>query len=595
PPPPPPAPPGRGCRILEIGNRSPPQQLQTEEPALIRRRRFVTSTIFVSLLGLTAGAQPRPASGPIAIQQPSLKEWLTYLASDELQGRATYSEGLGLAAQYIADHLKQWGVKPVGDNGTYFQIVKVLGVRTTSHSTVTVEVNGQTRTFRDGEGITFPRNMGGRQTIVADQVYFAGYGLSLAAAQHEGSGGADLTGKAVVWLGTVPPSGVEGSGRLMSGRSREALERGAVATIGPHGGEAAARWAGQGGGRSAPGTARSGRGGGDDGDFTTVQRLDRRIPPSVTAQDEFFEFLFSGSDVSYADLKARADRQEPLAPFSVKGVKLTFQVDAEYEVTRTRFTRNVVGVVEGSDPKLRHTYVVYGAHYDHTGYREGVPGQGRAGRAGRDPYDRIYNGADDDGSGTVAIMAVARAFASGPRPKRSLLFVWHAGEESGLLGSRYSVEFPVVPLENMVAQINLDMVGRNRNNDPSEANTVYVVGADRISTELHNINEAANASLARPLMLDYEYNDPADAESFYTRSDHYSYAEKGIPIIFYFTGTHPDYHAPSDTVDKIIFDKVQRIAQLAYETGRRVANLERPPARDNKGPRKGKGERGRID
>src|SRR5690606_16139721 len=128
-------------------------------------------------------------------------------------------------------------------------------------------------------------------------------------------------------------------------------------------------------------------------------------------------------ELTYAELKARADKQEKLAPFVLKGVKLTFQVDADYTVTRTRLTRNVVGIVEGTEPKLKATYVLYGAHYDHTGYREGAVPTGRGG-ANRDPNDRIYNGADDDGSGTVAIMSIARAFATGPKPKRSILFVW---------------------------------------------------------------------------------------------------------------------------------------------------------------------------
>jgi Zn-dependent M28 family amino/carboxypeptidase len=191
-------------------------------------------------------------------------------------------------------------------------------------------------------------------------------------------------------------------------------------------------------------------------------------------------------------------------------------------------------------------------------------------------------------------MAIARAFALGPRPKRSMLFVWHAGEEMGLLGSRYHADHPVVPIEKMAAQINMDMVGRNRNDDPKQANTVLVVGSDRISTELHNINEDANASLPRPMTLDYEMNDPADTESIYTRSDHYSYAAKGIPIVFFFSGLHPDYHQPGDEVSKIVFDKIQRVAQLAYETGRRVGNLDHFPVRDNKGPRVGKTVKGKL-
>ena len=127
---------------------------------------------------------------------------------------------------------------------------------------------------------------------------------------------------------------------------------------------------------------------------------------------------------------------------------MTFNVDADYEVVRTRLTHNVVGIVEGSDPELKNTYVAYGAHYDHMGYREGAPDAAAAGN----PEDRINNGADDDGSGTVAIMAIARAFALGPKPKRSLLFVWHAGEETGLLGSRYNADYPVVPIDKIVAR-----------------------------------------------------------------------------------------------------------------------------------------------
>ena len=191
-------------------------------------------------------------------------------------------------------------------------------------------------------------------------------------------------------------------------------------------------------------------------------------------------------------------------------------------------------------------------------------------------------------------MAVAQAFAKGPKPKRSLLFVWHSGEESGLQGSRYNADYPVVPNDRIVSVLNIDMVGRNRCDLPTESNTVYLVGSDRISTELHNVSEEANAGMRTPMKLDYEMNDPADPESIYTRSDHYSYATKGIPVIFYTTGLHKDYHWVTDEVDKIEWDKMARIAQLIHATGARVANLDKPPVRDNKGPRVGKGTGGRI-
>jgi Peptidase family M28 len=570
----------------------------------MRCRRSIVLALILSLFSIAPSAQSTPsqtaAKGGInSIQPEPLKQWLTYIASDELQGRATFTEGLGLAAGYISNHLAQWGVKPAGDNGTYLQVVRVLGVRANSRASVTVEVNGQTRTFKDGEEVTFPRNMGGKQVLTGDQVQFVGYGLTLPSGAHNDYAKVDPKDTVVVWLGPQGPKTSEtGLFRLLSAnaRTRSALERGAIAVIAP----AVSRAGGQGRGTApaspapAPGPA-GGRGRGaapDDGDFTTVQRFDPKVRPAVSAQDEFFEFLFSGSEFKYAELKQKVANQEPLPPFALKGVKMTFNVEADYTIVRTRLTHNVVGIIEGTDPKLKDTYVVYGAHYDHIGYRESAPAG--SGQAGAKPEDLINNGADDDGSGTVAIMAIARAFALGPKPKRSLMFVWHAGEESGLLGSRYNADYGPVPIEKMVAHLNMDMVGRNRHDDPKQADTVLVVGSDRISTELHNINEDANAALPKPLTMDYEMNDPADTESIYTRSDHYSYAAKGVPIIFYFTGLHPDYHRVSDHVDKIIFDKIQRVAQLAYETGRRVANLDHAPVRDNKGPRVGKTVKGKL-
>jgi Zn-dependent M28 family amino/carboxypeptidase len=280
-------------------------------------------------------------------------------------------------------------------------------------------------------------------------------------------------------------------------------------------------------------------------------------------------------------------------------VKISFNVDTTYRVIKTQYTRNVIGIVEGSDPRLKQTYVAFGAHYDHVGYAEGeVVGARRQGARGRVTEgaveDRIWNGADDDGSGTVAIMAMAKAFATGPKPKRSMIFVWHAGEERGLLGSRHFADFPTVPIDKIVAQVNIDMIGRNSNNDPANGNSVFVVGSDRISTELHNLTIDANNALPKALNLDFTMNDPTDREQIYYRSDHYSYAVKGIPIVFLFTGIHPDYHANTDHVDKINFEKMTRITQFAYEIGAQVGNRDQAPVRDNKGPRVGKAKSGKL-
>jgi len=557
------------------------------------RSAWVVAT--VTLAGAAAFRPVRAASGGLASITPAeLKTWLSYIASDDLQGRAVFSTGIGLAAAYIEDHLKAAGARPAGDHGSYLQTVRVLGVRTTSHSTVTVDVHGETRTFEDGIDITLPKNMGGKQRFTVSTVEFAGYGLDAPAAKHSDYAGKHVKGTAVVWLGATGPAGLDQGEyrRALSGRNRYATEQlGAAAAIGVAVG-------GFGGGRGArAGGAGRGDAAGAVADFTTVQRLDAPTPPNITANDAFLTFLFKDAPVQYEELKKKAAARDALPSFSLAGVTITFNIDPEYQIVRTQLTHNIVATVEGNDPRLKNSFVAFGAHYDHVGYAEGevVETDGnprRTGAPGRvtagAEQDRIWNGADDDGSGTVAILALAKAFAEGSRPKRSTLFVWHVGEERGLWGSRYFADYPTVPMEQIVAQLNIDMIGRNRDDQESEANTVYLVGSDRISSELHAINRAANSALAKPLTLDYRYNDPTDLEQLYYRSDHYSYAAKGVPIIFFTTGLHPDYHANTDDVAKIEFEKLARITQLVYQTGLQLANLDHPPARDNLGPRTGK-------
>ncbi|HTM05174.1 MAG TPA: M28 family peptidase [Vicinamibacterales bacterium] len=534
------------------------------------------------------------------ISQDDLKQWLTYIASDDLQGRQVFTEGLALAGTYIADHLKQWNVRPGGDNGGYFQVVKVLGVHTDSRSSVDVTVNGQTRTFKDGEGVTFPRNQGSKQSITA-KLDFVGYGITYSPLELDDYSGHDMHGKIAIYIGRRAPGMTATEDRLVNARGRFAVEtEHASGAIGP------AQQQPQGGGGAQGPAAGRGRGGNSPQrvDFTTVQRLDTPLAPAFTAGDDFYRFVFSASGQNYDDLKTRAGRQEALPRVNLENVSIRVNIDADYDVVQTRLTRNVVGIVEGTDARLRDTYVLLGAHYDHVGYQQfagtvAAPESAIALCQGQHrptprPDDIINNGADDDGSGTVSLMAIAKAFATGQKPKRSLVFVWHAGEEAGLYGSRYMADYPVVPLDHVAAQLNIDMVGRNECDDATKANTLFLVGSDRISTELHNINEDANAALPMPLTLDYALNDIADTESLYTRSDHYSYASKGIPIIFFTTGLHKDYHYVTDEVDKIIFPKMTRIAQLVYTTANRLANLDHFPERDNKGPRMGRGETGKI-
>lgn len=537
-------------------------------------------------------ASARSNGGRDLIKTEELKEWLSFISSDDFDGRDTFSEGLGMAAMYLAAQLKSWGVKPGGPKGSYFQRVPVLSVKSDNRSAVTVEVGGQSRTFKHGEGVTFNANVGAKRSFTADQIEFAGYGLHAPPARDDFAG-RDVRGKTVIYLGglTGPKGFPASSRRLLVSRARTITDQlGAAAAIGPGIVFSPARRVG-----SEPQAERP--------DFITAERIDRAIPPSVAAQDEFLEFLFSNSEIKYADLKALAEKGEPLPAFTIKDVRITFNIDADHRILRTQYTRNVVGIVEGSDARLKETYVAFGAHYDHVGYSEGEiteTSQGPRMKAPRGRIgpgtgtDRIWNGADDDGSGTIAILAIAKAFARGKRPRRSMIFVWHAGEEKGLWGSRHFADNPTVPVESIVAQINMDMVGRNFQDKAEHSNHIFIVGADRISTDLHNITVDANQSLGKPLDLDFSMNDPSDPEQIYYRSDHYSYAAKGIPVVFFFSGIHPDYHANTDHVEKINFDKMTRVAQMAYEIGERVSNMNRPPARDNRGPRAGKGSSGKL-
>ncbi|MBS1720740.1 MAG: M28 family peptidase [Armatimonadetes bacterium] len=242
--------------------------------------------------------------------------------------------------------------------------------------------------------------------------------------------------------------------------------------------------------------------------------------------------------------------------------------------TETATTQNVVAIVEGSDPKLKSEYVALGAHLDHIGVRSTGDG------------DRIFNGADDDGSGTTAILAIAEAaLTAKERAKRSLLFVWHFGEEKGLWGSSYFTNNPTVPITSIVAQLNIDMCGRSRmagdtnprNATLTDPNSIYVIGTTMMSTRLGELVHKTNADFLK-VNYDPRYDDPKDPNRFYYRSDHYNYAQKGIPICFWFDGVHEDYHGVGDEVSKIDFNKIEKTAQTVFVTAVAVANEPvRPP------------------
>ena len=221
-------------------------------------------------------------------------------------------------------------------------------------------------------------------------------------------------------------------------------------------------------------------------------------------------------------------------------------------------TENVVAIIEGSTKP--DEYVVISSHLDHEGIKNG----------------QIYNGADDDGSGSVALLEIAEAFQkaaeAGKGPQRSIIFLHVSGEEKGLLGSKYYTDNPLYPLANTIADFNIDMVGRtDPKRESDNRNYIYLIGSDRLSTELHEISEEANKATTN-IELDYTYNAEDDPNRFYFRSDHYNFAKNNIPVIFYFNGTHADYHKPTDTVEKIQYDLLEERARLVFYTAWEVAN-----------------------
>jgi hypothetical protein len=353
---------------------------------------------------------PVPATGVrfSQIAENDMREWLTYLASDELQGRQVFTEGYGRASQYVADQLKSWGVKPIGSNGTYFQPVKLKGYRITRNSTVTINANGQSRTFKHGDHVTFATTSGGKQTLDFDGVEFLGYGLP---ADYEGR---TLKGKLIVIVPNLAPAqpaqpapAAAGAGaRGARGSLAPGLTQGASAAItflptpaAPTAAEQALAQAltalnqanaavtqaqqalrgrgGQGGqgGRGGANPAAAGARGAQTPDLTSVLRVDSIVTPNFTADETFFETLFAGSPATFADVRAKTERGEPIAPMSLPA-KVTINIDNTYDVINEQITHNVVGMVEGTDPALKGTYVLVGAHLDHVGYSQTGAGRG---------------------------------------------------------------------------------------------------------------------------------------------------------------------------------------------------------------------------
>jgi len=496
------------------------------------------------------------------ITASQLKDYLSFVAADEMEGRSTPSRGLDTTARFIATMLGRWGVKPAGDDGTYFQRIALRREKLAPEG---AEVSLGTQKFTPGKDYFV-------SPVAADVnagLVYGGDGWFIKSKNVDAFDGVDPKGKIVVITG--------GGGRLPRGISFNemsslgtrgedwmdpatyAQKRGAVALVfltpllqqaNPEALEA--QRARLEAGRLAPEKL--------SGPAASL--------PVVHANLRLAQALFAREKVDAATLLEGGSGGTATKAFALASDK---QLKVSVKTATERVpSQNVVGIVEGSDPELKREYVALGAHYDHSGTRPQAQG------------DTILNGADDDGSGTVAILAMAEALAKAPqRPRRSAVFVWHMGEEMGLWGSEYFTRFPTVPIDKIVAQLNIDMIGRSRaagdsnprNKDLSGPNEVYVIGSKMMSTELGALSEAVNDAFLK-LDYNYKYDDPKDPERFFYRSDHIHYARKGIPIVFYFTGVHADYHQPSDEVSKIDFPKFEKIAKSIYATFWEIADLK---------------------
>ncbi|MDB4925156.1 M28 family peptidase [Mucilaginibacter sp.] len=525
--------------------------------------------LLLSLAGLMTGACAQ--QNPIAMKYAPIisadlaKKHLSIIASDEYEGRETGKPGADKAAHYIADEFKSLGLQPIV-NGSYFFNVPIIQ---NAFKVNTFTLNGAPLT----SGKDFTAFAGtGTKTINAKDVVFVGYGIG--AGNYDDLKGIDIAGKVVMYISSGEPmnagvSKITGTDKLSDwsgprSRKRQAyiLSKNpslmlAVTTTGPGFG-AGGRSPGAGGARELP---------------MTLKKEGPAAPVTITIPQATADMLLKSSGKTVADLKTAIDQSG--TPQS-QTVKADIAIDYTTEEIPVKAV-DVLGFLRGSDPKLKDEVLVISAHYDHIGL---VRTEGA--------IDKVNNGADDDGSGTTGIMEIARAFTQakkdGKGPRRSILFLGNVGEEKGLLGSEYYTDHPVIPLERTITDLNIDMIGRVGTEyigKADSANYVYVIGSSMLSTELHNIGEKANNTYTK-LDLDYKYDDPADPNRFYYRSDHYNFAKHGVPIIFYFNGVHADYHRPGDEVSKINFTLLAKRAQLVFYTAWDLVNADKRPVVDGK-------------
>ncbi|MDM7924055.1 MAG: M20/M25/M40 family metallo-hydrolase [Pyrinomonadaceae bacterium] len=535
------------------------------------RKHIFALFLAVSLLLPTAAfAQtvritPAERKAAEAITADQLSSYLHFIASDAMAGRDTPSAALDVTAEFLKMNLQRWGFKPAGDNGTFFQKM-VLRREAIDPAATAVKIGDQAFALNED----FFRLQG--EGSATGPLVFGRDGWMVKAKNIDAFQGVDVRGKVVVITsaqfaqGTltprpqgVTPDDLKGTkGTDWADPVEHARSKGAAGLIFVAPPQFQQNWA----------NVRNFFSRGN----LYVEKL-RDAPaagsafPVVLVSQKTADSIFAGESVNGTAAAAAVLN---------KSASITAAVKAE-----TLMTQNVVALWEGSDPVLKKEMVAVGAHYDHVGTNPNARGD-----------DKIWNGADDDGSGTTAVLAMAEALAkSKVRPKRSVLLVWHAGEEKGLWGAEYFNKFPTVDIKSVIAQLNIDMIGRSkkpgdtneRNKDLSGPNEVYVIGSEMMSSTLGAITKGTNAAYQN-LTYNLRYDDPKDTNRFFFRSDHFHYAQNGIPIAFWFTGVHEDYHQPGDHPDKIDYQKMEKIARTIFLTMWELTDLKERPKIDKQLP-----------
>lgn len=461
------------------------------------------------------------ADGFNSISEDLAREHLEFLAGPECAGRGTGQEGFMVAARYIAEQFEAMGLEPIGDDGSYFQGVPFTSTTPDPAGTI---LHGPSGPIKLGIGISVS-GASGNFSLEQTNVVF----VNMKSTVTQLPEGLDVDGKLVILTLDQP-------NRRAAFMFRRAGAKMLVTVVDEIG--------------DSPSSITRGSGGNRNSNRAPSVNLARRYATMLARS------MGAGTDI----VKAGSANGEEIVYKDGNGL-ISFTVSVKSDVM---MVPNVVGYLPGSDPTLKEQYIGVGAHLDHLGTRNGV----------------MYPGADDDGSGTTAMLLVAKAITSSDvKPKRSIVFMAFNGEEMGLIGSRYYTENPIIPLEKMACLLQMDMVGRNEEKDGDKpednVDTIHLVGSKRISQELHDITIAANKHIG----FKFEY----DEEGVYGRSDHANFARKGVPITFLFSGFHPDYHQPTDTVDKINFRKILSSARLNYLVVQKVASLPEMVKRDNDG------------